>query len=966
MAIHEQTLNDAIAQILDGLRPGWSAEAEQSGAMAKSAKRPDIVVRGGGFSVVVENEFAPARTVDDDARARLGRRLSDGKNAEIVAFLSSPAALRNTERRDLEAKIRAAEFGYGLYFMEDGESRRFPASGFLPGSIRDFGQFVFRAAIPAQAVKNAVNILEDDVQQNARFIMERTREFPHLLADIAKVLKQEAGEQTCRMAFAILANAFVFHENIAAKYDEIKPLEQLQKEDAWGRLYLWDVAAEWRKILAINYWPIFDSASDILAQLPSHFSGELAGRLQKTAKRLIDEGVYRSHDLSGQVFQRIIADRKFLATFYTRPPSAALLAHLAIPEDAPFADGDWQADAHRYTMTDFACGTGTLLSAAYKRAAELHELRGGDAAQIHGAMMERALVGCDVMPSAVHLTASMLCGLHPAETFADTRLYTLPYGEPKKGEYRLGSLELLKEQEVLPTMATAPERVEARGKKSGEMLREIPWGTMRLVIMNPPFTNPTNHEGRHADVPNPAFAAFGADPKLQKALGEHSKRLRAGTCGSGNAGIASDFVALADKFVAADGVVALILPLAALAGDSWSAARALWAKNYRDICIISISAPDIRECSFSADTGMAEILFIARKNGKNKPGATRCVFIMLNKRPDSEMESGEIARLIRRAVRGEIRKLEDGLYGGTDLIVGDAAVGAMIDAPLPQDKPAPWSVGRIQDLTLAQTAHFLTTGKLWLPRMTAAKDIPIAKFGDIASRGFIDRDINGKQPDGSPRGPFDLKTPCSGQATYPCLWNHDAQKETKMQVAPDGELVMRRGMKDRAAAVWKTASRAHFNRDFQYNSQPLAVAMTATPTIGGTAWPNLIFKNRRHEIAYALWGNSTLGLLCHWWWSSKQQEGRGRITVTRIPGMPALDVRKLSARQLTAAEKIFAEMKETPLLPLAEAGRDAARKQLDDAFALRVLELDESKIEPLDLLRAKLAAEPSVRGGKYN
>jgi hypothetical protein len=38
----------------------------------------------------------------------------------------------------------------------------------------------------------------------------------------------------------------------------------------------------------------------------------------------------RSHDLTGAVFQKLIADRKFLAAYYTTPASAALLAGLAI------------------------------------------------------------------------------------------------------------------------------------------------------------------------------------------------------------------------------------------------------------------------------------------------------------------------------------------------------------------------------------------------------------------------------------------------------------------------------------------------------------------------------------------------------------------------------------------------------------------------------------------------------------
>ena len=53
----------------------------------------------------------------------------------------------------------------------------------------------------------------------------------------------------------------------------------------------------------------------------------------------------------------------------------------------------------------------------------------------------------------------------------------------------------------------------------------------------------------------------------------------------------------------------------------------------------------------------------------------------------------------------------------------------------------------------------------------------------------------------------------------------------------------------------------------------------------------------RYEYAFALWSNSTLGLLCHWWMSNKTQEGRGTTTVTSIPEITTLDVRALSAAQ---------------------------------------------------------------------
>ena len=60
------------------------------------------------------------------------------------------------------------------------------------------------------------------------------------------------------------------------------------------------------------------------------------------------------------MFQRLIADRKFLATYYTRPEAAALLAALALPANRPPGGADW-GDGETLAgaqIGDFACGTG--------------------------------------------------------------------------------------------------------------------------------------------------------------------------------------------------------------------------------------------------------------------------------------------------------------------------------------------------------------------------------------------------------------------------------------------------------------------------------------------------------------------------------------------------------------------------------------------------------------------------------
>ena len=93
----------------------------------------------------------------------------------------------------------------------------------------------------------------------------------------------------------------------------------------------------------------------------------------------------RTHDVAGEVFQSLIADRQTLATYYTRPESTTLAAYLAVPENLDWAD---PKTLKNYQIADYACGTGGLVLAAYQRARELHRSYGGDPDTLHAGMME--------------------------------------------------------------------------------------------------------------------------------------------------------------------------------------------------------------------------------------------------------------------------------------------------------------------------------------------------------------------------------------------------------------------------------------------------------------------------------------------------------------------------------------------------------------------------------------------------
>ena len=363
--------------------------------------------------MIVETEYEPAHTVEDDARSRLGMVMAgSGDAVEQAIAIRVPDALRGDQGR-LAENIATAEFHYCVFTHREGEPHdplRWPERGWLSGGIDDFAGLIEQTALSERRIAEGMRILEEGVSQAAaRLRSDLEHDRPGVLAQIAEALHQEGGEQTSRMAMAIVANALTVHTSIAGAHD-IPPLDELR--GARGQLLKTRVLATWRRILhEINYWPIFRIASDVLLPIPNGTAGAVLERLHAVAAELDGIGVTSTQDLAGQMFGRLITDRKFLATFYTLPSSAALLAELAVSR----LDVDWpDAEAVKaLRIADLACGTGVLLSAAYRAVAARHRRASGDDEALHREMMEHALIGADIMPAATHLTASMLSSAHP-------------------------------------------------------------------------------------------------------------------------------------------------------------------------------------------------------------------------------------------------------------------------------------------------------------------------------------------------------------------------------------------------------------------------------------------------------------------------------------------------------------------------------------------------------------------------
>lgn len=595
--------------------------SENTGTLAGSNRRPDILVTEAGVSpIVIETEVMPALTVEAEAKERLGECLKEnGKQILSSVAVRSPTRLRHMDGQALTDEIATiTDLEFALFTGDNPFGAvRWPSTGWIAGSITDLSILAQAATVPPDVVERAADQLMVGVQAAAGQLAGIETKHPAALDRIAAALCQEDGEQTRRMATTILANAFMVHENLAHGPGGLATIRNLDELKGAEQLTRGFILEEWRAILKVNYWPIFDIARKIMEVIPADLAKAISLTLARTAAHLVENSLTRSHDLTGAVFQKLIVDRKFLAAYYTTPASAALMVGLALDRQVTPAGDDW-SDTERVSalkIGDFACGTGTLLSTAYARLGQYFELSGGNSETLHPAMMASALVGADVLPAAAHLTAAMLSGAHPRITYSDSLVMTVPYGPQAKGRPALGSLDLLANQETFNAVSAVG--LGAKGATEKNVFVSVPHESFDLIVMNPPFTRPTGQEGKKVGVPNPMFAAFSAEHdeqrEMKQAFDALLKKLTGEHCYDGQAGEASAFIELAHRKLKPGGHLGLITPLSLMSGEAWGAARRKLAAHYDDVILLTLAGKRLKEMSFSADTGMGEAMTLGEK-----------------------------------------------------------------------------------------------------------------------------------------------------------------------------------------------------------------------------------------------------------------------------------------------------------------------------------------------------------------
>ena len=631
--MHEQTFNIALAPALRQRRQAWrdSEDAliyERSRVLREEQnRRPDILVQTPDiYPVVLEVEFGdPAFR---DARDRLGR-VVQGTTFPIRSAIAigAPAEIRQWSDRQLAewlADPYAVELKYAILSAnirgDEGEVEvandavhYWPAyPNYVTGNLEDLAVLCEYAAAPQQLVTETAKAVAADINDYA-IALQKALE-PQTAKEIAESLGQTDPLQGLRMACCIWLTSLRLQNRLAEtsanlKAKGLQTLAEMKAQYRVGSVITpEELRTEWRKILDENYGAIFHTALKALhPRLPAEVGTDVLTKLSALADRIAGLRLGNRVDFAGELFPELLSDREETAAHYTLPETAELLSQLAVARLNP---ADWAAPevVAALKIADLACGTGSLLRAAYRHIRSRHDAAGGSGEGLHQRMMEESIVGLDINALASHMTAAGLSAMEMETPYHDTNIAAVPVPGGKTG-----SLELLAAEQITDVVGQLARPATANQAEPVNIA--VMDGSRDLVIQNPPYSR--SRGGRKTfDIAGISEVDRRNSEKRLSSLRAQLRRDGVEII-DGQAGMGADFSALADRKLKPGGVFASVLPLTAAHAESWTGFRKTIEAEYQDITAIAFVSHE--GSMLSADTHMNEMLVIASKGNDIAP-----------------------------------------------------------------------------------------------------------------------------------------------------------------------------------------------------------------------------------------------------------------------------------------------------------------------------------------------------------
>ncbi|RJP75813.1 MAG: hypothetical protein C4524_11095 [Candidatus Zixiibacteriota bacterium] len=953
----ESRLNIALSHILNQV--GVGSRPEQ----ADGAGRKDVLIYHQGLKIVLEGSY-DRNDAEMDARKRVEQLSAD--IAIAIHYPSNfPQDLTEYEIRKklfntkLAAKIilpddmsgtlweiiymdRAVAESFGDWFDVDLNS--------LSSLIKEVAQFIINES-ELKKVEIAVEELVQRVVDNITGQYTSDKIAENIYEDLYKLYGFSIGDPK-EIKEALFAQATLAVLLGSVYYESIRHLYRLpsilQLSSQYG--YKNGLEEAVHQILKINYELIFDLVGKLLKSLPPHENDFKA--ILQLANDISTKRALLRRDLGGKVYHKVVGSwalKKGLATYYTQLPSAYLLLYLAKPTIGKVAD--------------FACGSGTLLVAAYSAQNSQHRLnlwKKGEEREpneIEQEFHRNFINNCyafDVLGYALQITILNLA-LHSPSTKIDKMLpsSTIPLGYRERDNFTsLGSLELSRSVLRLHEIGIGATRVGMRGSKITSLSEIAKFGPYDLIVMNPPFSRTTGRGGREGGGLFGFIGDLNERSLIKKDYESLSEEIKYNLIRVAEqllndtsinyilqekdfslfrqiwqAGEGLLFLYLANLKIADDGKICFVLPRSFISGVSWFLARSL-ILHYYHIEYIIVSY-DSNEYNFSESSVFAECMFIAKKqNNTNLDENTN--FIMLLKKPSTSIDAIALADVISAK--------EETYYetGSSKALVKKISRKNLIE------NCDNW--GRfvyLPENTLLDQLDNLSAGIIRIKNKEIK--VPTVRFNEIIATIGVDR----KRFSDTFR-PLHESIP----GAVPMLLGGDESQRIAMAVAPNAYAIPlndnAREMFDKKGSIFLVPDR------IRITTAHVTALLANRKTIANIFYSVRInYENINKYKALCLWLNTTWGIMSIL--ANRQETHGGFISMkmTQWRMMSILDIHKLDQNKVDKLAEVFDNYKHHSLARIpqqyvADSYSLSERYRIDNEF-LEVFGVTAEKEELLQL-----------------
>lgn len=842
-----------------------------------STKSPDVLLALPQHPpVIVECKFDESSADPvNDARNKLGLLLSDkaGWSAgsvvkSTVAVFYPPGANQWKEKEVISRFIEGNEklrwkFITGKYSPD---AILWPKQGWLQGTVSDFSESITKTAASSDTIIKASQKAAAAISSAATLMLKSLDKHPDEVERICQLMGAPGFPETgMRIAGVVWFDALLMLNELNRVGVSDKNTSSCR--DTNGDVSPKSIHQTWNSILDTNYQSVFQPATETFPKVSSPATFKQSYTVLVNAVESIEQMLLgKVASVGGEIFARVIESdqRKKSAAFYTRPEAAEFLAFATLSSRAnlPTDYRDWR-------IADFACGTGILLRAGYRRLRQFAAAEQAPLNIFHARMMEEGLCGLDIAPIAVHLTATGLVGLQPEVSYDDTNIGVLPVGLKRKQVFT-GSVELLNRDSKVPNPQLFTSHYDAtRGQDNNKIsVLKAEDESFDAILMNPPYSRSRGGQA--------AFDLSGITEQERELVQNRVKYLKQNTCGDMKAGLSSIFTAIADRKLKPNGRIGIVLPSTAAAQGSYKKMRKMFEENYSDIIAVYCDNEPM-----SADTGMGEMILLARKGKSGRQGIG---YVSLDKPFFSASAATEIARNVNDVMA------QAPLGNSGVLNVGGDRVGSWYVAPL---TGLTWGgVGMEGLLGLYFSAVNLAHGIISINGLQQdLTRFPTTTIGDLFNVG-PSHDLIGHPVGGDPRGAFefherDYQNP-QRESNHLSLWKTDNTSQVNILVDPT-HYGIKYGNNTEINARISEKSKLFYQRNMRWTSQKILVAATLQPTLGSSAWAPLRGGNELTNFAFSVWANSIFGFVNHWLQAGRQQLGRSRTQIEDIQNLRCPD-----------------------------------------------------------------------------